>query len=565
MRIQTETGADFKLIQDPVVEITAYNAMISDIGEQSNPITLPGIPENLKLLNWSGRLDQLYKPVSDIKVLVTAGVVSRWCNMGIHDPDEDGNISCTLYFGSADFYSRVGERKLKALPWPNIYSPTYSNQTLAQRVQYLINILKSEYNNPTLGSAFGIRPVATSQEYTWIFKKKNDQGILVDEKVTGLFILNGFEKWQNPIDFAQTGTIDLVAFEGEYEQQIVQNSAICPFTTGYGMTPLLKLKYVLEMIFTSYGYTLDMSGLWTYSGYVEDILCTEQYYNNILLVNNIADAIYSGYLRYSQLVPDVTVKAFLSETAKNFSGKFIIDEVSKKVTFLRFSQSIMPRRSIPDLDLTKYCQVAPKLGLPEFKKIKCVDSNLPTETESSETEVETIDFSFLQKVSIEDKYRGEYLPIYGQCTLTLEMPTVDGIVHLNSLLKIDGKEIKETSSQWTEIRFIKANSGSAAASTNFNYTPYTVYYKTSVPLFSDIAPIPINYIAQAYSSYSEFREHSNIPCRIKMNIPDNVLSRLNYYTPKLVHGEIFLIESLKYVLESESSQQIVLRTVRHFL
>ncbi len=157
MRIQTKTSIDFQLPADFEAELTRYNVLISDVGEQTTPLTLPGTPHNMQLIGYSNRLDNYYKPISEMEVLVSDGLFVRPCNMAIHTADENDGISVTLYLGTGDFYSRVGDKMLSALAWPIIKSTA----------QGLIDLLKTEFFHPTDTAIFCIAQIETTQEYVW--------------------------------------------------------------------------------------------------------------------------------------------------------------------------------------------------------------------------------------------------------------------------------------------------------------------------------------------------------------------------------------------------------------
>lgn len=563
MRIQTTEGKDFQLPAGFAAEYNLYNVLLCDAGEQTAPLTLPGIPENLELVGWSNRIDNEYKPFTDLKVLVSDGLMARWCNMGIHSATRKEGISCTLYFAIAEFYSRAGTRKLASLAWPTYMSPTYTSQTLTQRVQYLINLLKAQYSSPTDSAIFGVRPVATTKECTWKFSKHvrtGEVGTYVVENVKGLLILNGFEKWQSSIDFKSEETKNLTVFEGEFPQIQIENDVDIPLTLGYGMTPFLKLRYVLEFIFSSFGYTVDMSR-------VTDI--TDYYQHRIFLLNNVADAIYGGKLEVKQLVPDVTIKEFIAEIEKLFVGKFIIDEISRKATFYVYGYQLNEFTAMADMDLTEYLVTEPELGATEFVTLKLINSrDSTTDTSDTGDNTSSITFDFLSTVKVADTYLGVNGSIYGYVNVNLDMLQIDGVTHRNSTVVVDGKPLTEKAelSSMIQLMQVKTDNGSHnCAVTLFDKTS-TLYYKTGIPLFQHAGyASPFKYIENRYWRYQQFLSKSNIPIEVDMRIPDHIIENLKLGSAKIISGQKVMIESIRYVKGSDLPQQVKFRTIRVYL
>lgn len=559
MTVQNETGEYFDLPTELEIELTRYNVLLCDMGEQTAPITLPGSPHNLKLVGYSNRIDSLLKPLTDLTVLVSDGLFVRWCNMGIHTANEEEGISCTLYFGSGEFYSRIGNTRLNWLSWPIIKSPTFNTQSLGQRVQYLINYMKAEYDNPTQFAQFSVRPVATSQEFTWHVHRLKANNTYEWVNLTGLFVLNGFEKYSHPLDFEGSGQDQLETFEGESSKQMIVDVNTINISTGYGMTPFLKLHYMLEFIFEKFGYYVELRA-------AEEL---SEEFDNIAVLNNVADAIYSGILNFKQLVPDVTVKEFIAEIEKTFAGKFVVNEVTKTAYLCLYSNVL---NEYPDIDLTAYSVSKPKLGTPEFSSIKIQDKSIST-SNSDETEEKSIaiEFDFVSEVVIEDSYTAPDL-IDRSALLMLNMVKIDSITHLNSSVQVNGETTKETpaTSKLVQLMTIRNKWENAGFRTDPN-APVSVRYKCSNRLFIDLddhETSPLRSIDWFYTSYQNFKLNSNIPIEMEMNIPEEVLGKLNYSVPKLLHGQNVMIEKIVEKRGSTNTQSktqnITFRTLRSF-
>ncbi len=579
MIIQTETGVHFDLPTELEMELTRYNVLLCDIGEQTAPITLPGSPHNLKLIGYSNRIDSLLKPLTDLTVLVSDGLFVRWCNMGIHTANEEEGISCTLYFESGDFYSVVGNTRLIWLVWPIIKHPIFDTVSLEIRKTYLIDLLKAEYNTPSVDSKFGIAAVGTTQSFTWRVNKKDSSGTITSVDITEAFILNDFEKYQYDYQ-VPVFTLELVnRFAGEFQQVQIVDSATVNIARGYGMTPFLKLSYVLQFIFERFGYGFDKQSV---------IGCISQF-DKICMLNNVADAIYSGILNFKQLLPDVTIKEFVSKVEEILCGKFVFNSTNKTVFFKSYKQAIT---SNADIDLTEFICTKPKMNESDFKKIRIVDENATPIEDTSESQVETIDlsFKFVKLNTISENYNSSYfstimLPNYRyHFSLTRTLVYIEEITHLNSSIVINSEKQSDKNDNSVQIYFAYINN-SLVKTFNYQFQKYifpappppssnvtvitmVVKYKTSCRIFEGSGTNDLDYIKLLYNEYIEFNENSNIPITVEMNIPFEVLDKLDLQIPKTIQGQKVLIEKIVEKRGSTSSdsktQQITFRTLRSF-
>ena len=524
-------------------EMTRNNVLLTDTGDMTAPITLPGLPENLALVKHSNRADAYYKPLTDLDVMVNDGLMNRSCNLGIHSADEEDGISATIYLATGDFYSRIGNTRLNWLGWPVYHHQEWSLQNM--HVQYLIDMLKLEYDTPTDAAIFSVRPVATTQDTTWIMP-------VTGEEIPGLFILNGFEKVQHVLDFSIDGTEYLNRFQGEFTQQIKGTDSVNAIAIGYGMTPFLKLRFMMDFIFGKFGYTTDMS-------FVTSII--PDYSNRIVCLNNVADAIYSGSLDFKQLVPDVTIKEFITQIEKFLGGKFVINEVTKIATFYRFEKQLT---EVPEIDLTKYLSSKPKLGSTEFTTIKINDS-ADSSTTSSDTQesATTIDFDFVKEVLIKDWYLNTDNE---RVDCVIGMVTVDGVINVKSQIVVPDKTItteKPATSSLIQLMNVANGWETKGVGDAQNHIWY-MNFKRSFRLFTGMGVSTKETVDSFYMAYKDFRKNSNIPQTAEMNIPTPVLDNLILPAPVLLNNQPVMIESIKYSMGKRDKQTVGVRTLRPF-
>ncbi|GEM_PF-5858096 len=546
MRIITALG-EFILPLNFETTLTRYNVMLTSAGEQTIPFTLPPEPANMKLLGWSNRFDSGYKPIIDLAVTIVDGLSISHGNLGIHTADDEDGISCTLYIGTADFYSQIKDVKLNSLPWPIIKSPTYDAQNLSQRIDYLISILKSEYNTPTSDAIFKIAPLATTQDYTFRFEGVN---------TTGRFVLNGFDKNNQTLQLLTTDDY-LDVFQGEYNQTLVESDTTISLSKGYGMTPFLKIDFILNFIFSNYGYTLDMSELET---------ITTQY-PHWCLANNIADAIYTGILKTYQLLPDTTIANFIQKIEFEFAGKFIVIEVQKKVSFKMYRNALTAQ---PTIDITPYLQSNPKKKESNFIDLVIKNANDKSDTVSESTKNTTdIALEIMEYVNTGQTYKTDLTPSDRYIALTYT--SVGEITHLNSSVisyGITKKSETEKSTEKIQLLYIPTEWNELIGSRT-DYSFWKLNYRSTFPCFylemSEISETTLGIIQWLYEEYKEFLINSNLPITAKANIPFVILEKMNINLPVLIQNQKCLIEKIEYQIGNNpslnDSQNITLRTL----
>lgn len=541
-------GENFDLAPNFSVTMLLSNPLISIRGEQTPAFTLPASDKNLRMTGYSNRIDNLYKPLTDIRVLVTDGMFCRWCNMSFNSiPNKRDGINVTLYLGTGEFYSLMSDKMLSSFPWPVVQLDTTS--PLATRVQYLIDLLKAQYDNPTTESDFCVAPLATEENVTFRYSKTLPAGTVVED-VNERFVLNGFEKWQNSIDLGGTGWDTLRTFQGEYAQKMITNGAEVAVTTGYGMTPFLKLRYVLNFIFEHFGYTFNNRSI------EEEI---HPFYDNICILNNVADAIYAGVLKYSKILPDIDIKTFFSEIERWFVGRFFVNELNKTAWF-EFMNYSLSRYS--DLNLDPYLRSEIYPGKSEFKTVIIKDSN-DVNSETSTSEVEALTYKLLKNIEIRSDYYSCFDVPGWQLDVTLTMPSYPSISHRNSFVQING-EIKESESEpLKELVLLSVdNSVTKLADTN---PSQSVHYKTGYNVFYPYDDLDT--LNDLHTQYKLYRKDSNIPLDCELKIPEYMLQNINFAAPKIIKGQKVLIESIEMIMgksRETTLQKVKLRTIRPF-
>lgn len=522
MKIETKDGV-FELPQGFQLEITEHNHMITEQVDMSIAVSIRPTEHNLKLLSNSNRIDARYKPVQSILVVVSSGVFSKLANFVI-DVVNHIEIGGTLYFNVNSFFSQIGNRRMVSLGWKTIFNPIEilpGNQE--EYEYYFINLLKNQWATNSHLEDFVVTQVATGETRTLL------NGT---EEVEDVFVLNGFETFKYIYDAGPAGYIDV--FQGEYNHIQKMGDANVSLGLGYGMTPFLRLDYVLTTIFETFGYS------WTGYG---TLVNTIQAYDGMFLLNKVADAIWlKTKLEYSQLVPDVTVKEFLGTLEKLFKGKFTVDEWKGEAGFVFFN-GIDQTNAV---DLTPYLASEPLQSGVKFQNILLnVNDNLWEDAENDRT---VIDFTIPVHVTNQKNYwmtyqeQGEAPTTYASL-VGFDMLQVNTVVHKNTSVMI-GAEIREEKEKSNkEILFGFKTLGSLQQSSA---------NKCSTNLFGWDAGEPLLTLSSQYSKFLEYNAQSGIPYECRLRLPFSLLMKIDKKKLHYIYNQQILIESFRYKLGQSS-------------
>ena len=540
MKIITQTGYVFDLPEDFDAGFSRYNSILSDTGDQTLPMTLPATDETKKYFSYSHRIDNWFKPVIDHEVIVSDGVISKRATLSLNSLDFSEGIPCTIYFGNGDFYSRIDKKKLSSLNWDTVKHPDYDNVNIDFRRQYLIDLCKECQKDPAYSDRYGVVPALTTTEYTIRAGVINDDHTTYStEDISGLFIMNGPER------FRQNDGNILPRFsnmEGSYsDQTYVQNGNAIEIKKGYGLSPFLKLSYILEVLFSTYGYTVDMSdyiNFWT-----PKLPSDPLFWKKIVLGNPVADAIYGGKLEEKQLVPNVYIADFLLEVSKLLAGKFVIDEVNKIAVFKMYQSVIV---ETPSGSIDQYASSNEKMEIPSFKTIVLSDG---TETDDEETDntIEKISFSLVNRAQVSlvvnELVRDWWTGVYEntKITKTMYLANMDvAVVHKNSAIVVDGKIQTDDDNEFSDIRFINHSVAEVYDTSNWLFKSHV-----SVGVFTASA------LAQAYANYILFRKNSNIPGTVDLTLPRSIFYSQDLSVPVLYKNQPILIQQFEGSLTAD--------------
>ena len=561
MRIICNSG-EFDLPVDFRLTNTEYNQLLNDIGEQSIPFTLPPTANNLRMIGYSNRLDAYYKPMQTIPVDTITGVFMKPGNMSIHSASERNGISCTLYFNEANFYSAIDELTMKDVVLDVFTDPNYPTpapENLAARVDYLIAMLKSEYLTQN-SEIFSVFPVSTTTSLTRVYQYTDrETNVLTDYEEKINYVLNGFEtNLKYTPDATSAKVIELAAMMGETAQEFKNGDKIIPCTKGYGMTAFVNLFYYLQKLFDQFGYSFDDNQIRNHINGVG---------GRVVILNSVADAIYDGKLDLNQLVPDVTIKDFLKKTNSLLGGKFIIDELDKKVTYRMYTDIF---EADPAADLSSQMSSPLEIEAVEFKKIAVCNSADSTFKKSADTTY--IEASFTPEAEykmVANPHSNERSTIL---TFRLSLFSVGNMIHKNSTVIDPDVTVNETEPQNDQLLLVGVRQGLQHSEPHYavyrtgqtGILEFTIkYYKgyTSVYRTSDD---PVGFLSAMYAQYIDFVRHSNMQLSLTCHFTPDVLDDLDLTNTYLFDSVKCMIDKMEYALPSDQVYKLTLRTVNPY-
>jgi len=571
MRLITTKG-EFELSADFSAEYMRNNVLLSDTGEQTVPVTIPATSHNLFLLNYSNRMDALYKPLTELEVQFIDGMIVFLCNLVVNDIDLDDGINITLYMDTGGFYSRIARTNLADITcWQEI-SP--NNGSLEANVDELIEMLREQYVSRNRSDIFHIAPVLTDHDYTLRYFPTGWS--MEIEEVTRKLVLNGLLNLSiNPVGFIPHDHNSIYdRFEGDIPQVHIESGMPVSIGKGYGMTPFVKLEYVIDTIFEVYGFQYDGQSI-----------LKEVDIRNICILNNVADAIYVGVLKIRDLLPDMSVKEFLEEIGKILGGRFVVDFTKQTAAFMFIDNML----SLPaDMDITPYLAENPKMSMPEFKQlILSTEDEAQAQIQDDSLHIKELQLSLRKMTHFIQPFPFVWDWYIDSLFISFN---IGNVIHKYSVVETDEGDIKERRERGVN-KLMLADFPYKAKPTRFNANfdeyGYFMYYGCDYFFSKELAEKPspqlpilpphheiesvystftdLDIAIERYIPYAEFLKTSNIPVVAKMHFPLPILHQINQHTPKLLHGQQVLIEQINSIIgDNEAAQEVAFRTLREY-
>ena len=334
MKLFTERGT-FALPSDFSFEIERTNPIFSDEGSGTLPFTLPATQDNLLVADNPEALARRYALANDYECVLQHGDYQVRGSLVVSSVSKDG-ISGSIILFESGLYKEYKAASLKDLFGTDLYIYNSTVDTLCQLLQHNNeSAISSPDDDDYRPEELAVFPVAG------MFKEDNRQDL------------------NSRIDTSTEYGISFGDFE--YAARSIKVGAdTYNVPKGYGITAFPFLAYILEELFKRMYYTVVRNDF------------RKQPFSNIVLLNNVADAICAGKLYYKDMVPDMNVSDFLEWLYNKFGA--VVTVSGKEVSIVLLACVL---DSPYDIDLTEFADDDENISIPEASYVSIsVDTSL---------------------------------------------------------------------------------------------------------------------------------------------------------------------------------------------
>ncbi|WP_347394867.1 hypothetical protein [Parabacteroides leei] len=546
---------EFQLPAEFRPELSRTNPFLSDEGSQSVPLTLPASNHNLQQIGFMHRGTSTQRPIKKIPAIMADGAAWMQGTLYIEQVNKIEGINCTFYTNEGQLYEKVKDYKLRDLNWPELKGIGSDYTTKAKYwMNKFLRIIRGNEAQP--------------DEY-YICNVWTDNPFYIGESKKGSFLFLNELSYENEI-------LSFYAMKEQvYYEENDENATQITAPVGFGVTPFLRVGYVLRHLFNEFGYILDTN-----------IFDLNESLKRLIVLNNVADAIIDGNIYFKQLLPNVTVEDFLKAIRLKFGLEFIQKGSHIYINFWKDNL-----KSSPDMDLSKYIRDKDTFLLEDKKAISMEFEPLtdqPDYVHTRNVEFEKQKNDSLLKHSAPSGFVEESIetvdktPYYYQnLTAYMRDAGIEGtlksirtifineVQYRNSNLVIDG-ELDDENGEDMDIAFCFSDTTLSTfdsvthgkkkyieASNISDYLSlFASEYKTTQTIYYE------NNIYNAlYKDRDIMLQKANQGIIAKALIPSHIISTMDISTPKIIDGKKVLIERIDYVLGYSDLCQITARTL----
>lgn len=331
MPLRISKGSEtFDLPKNFNAEIEDSSPIYNERGSQSIAATIPGTKKNLRLNKHINRTDIDSAPVANERVIVADGVYHRIGKMNTVKASKTEGITFNVGFGESELYSIWNAVSLQSLKLPT-YSPTGG---VTELCEYMKDIFARKHPE----SPFAVFPISVS------CNMKDKEGSVIKDE---------YHEYLNPCtDYGK------LTWEARTEKFVINGDVIdVSLPNGYGITPFLKVSYILDTIFSSYGYQVT-----------ENPFLTHHQLQWLVVLNNAADCCVKGEVKYADLMPECTINEFLQSLWCRFGLLYFVDGNTRTVR-LAFLKDIIKAKQSTDWTLLKASEPIINFEAPQQLKL----------------------------------------------------------------------------------------------------------------------------------------------------------------------------------------------------
>lgn len=321
--VHTASGEAYSLKPETKIEVERTNPFFNDYGEQTTPLELPADDRNRRILGFPDMPGRRRKMVP-FDVSIQDGAYHARCRQVVLSAQYKGSIATSFYLNDGSLYSRIGQTKLK-----DIFGDEKVVEVLGieQGIRFCRELRKNR------DKRFACFPVLLEDDsgLSKGFNYKIMNAFGKEEPVGSieLFAWMG-DGWGKTYSYADAFNPDAIGSDCDFYNAVTRteyvNSMAVTLSPGYYISPFIRANYLLRRLFSFFGYGLE-----------EHFFELTEPFAGMVVLNNVIDVLANGYIRYADLVPDVSCRDFLAVWRKKFCCEFIADEATRtvKIVFLR--------------------------------------------------------------------------------------------------------------------------------------------------------------------------------------------------------------------------------------
>ena len=289
----------FDLSNDFNIEIENTSPLFNERGSQSISSTLPLTRNNLKLAGHINRLDTHNDPNNNKAVTVSDGTIRRIGKINFNQVSRSEGVTFNIGFDEGEIYNLWNNVSLQSLPGLPVYSPENGMNGL---ISHLGQIMREQEVDPALH----VFPICVNMPSV----KENDRDVYYPEYLNSIIKRRG-------------ETIYTLDSNARKENLVLDGKVVeTTLPEAYGLTPFLKVSWIMDFIFSAYGYKV-----------IDNPIPTHPQLKRLVVLNNAADCCVKGRINYADLMPDCTINEFFQALYCRFGLVYFIDGNTKSVRF----------------------------------------------------------------------------------------------------------------------------------------------------------------------------------------------------------------------------------------
>lgn len=335
------------------------NPIFNDQGSQSIPATIPPTRRNNRLTGHPGRVDNSDNPNDPERTcIIENGAYQRRGTLNYTSANSRDGITFNVGFDNSTAYEKWKNKKLTELST----LPTWEHSSLSALL-YDLNAIYHNANPKT--NPLAVFPIVTAiDKEGWL---EGYTGSVIDpEKIE---VLNMWTR--TAMQYKELRSISTVTrtIDGKVTEVSVPEN--------YGFTPFVRVWRVLELIFSDLGMTIAANPF-----------KTDTDLSRLVVLNNCADSCCQKDVKYFDLMPDVTVEAFMAALWARFGLVYYVDFSTCRVTLAFIGEII--NKSV-QMDLSGIITEPPVVN---YDKGKYVKLSASTSIDCAEPETERFEDFF---------------------------------------------------------------------------------------------------------------------------------------------------------------------------